>query len=718
MTYHVQFPGLGLALTVNRVAVSIGGFNIYWYGVIIAAGMMLALLYAFRNAVDFGIDSDRLVDVVAIGAVMAIVCARIYYVAMAPFKYNSIWEMIDIRLGGIAIYGAVIGAFVFGGLAAKWRKIPLLPLFDLVSLGFLIGQGIGRWGNFVNQEAFGTNTTLPWGMYSEGTEAYLKSVQVTLPAGMAVDPTAPVHPTFLYESIWCLAGFVILASLVKRRKFNGQIFLSYIIWYGLGRSWIEGLRTDSLLVGNTGLRASQLVAIGSVIAAAMLLIIGLRNAKGKQLQVTLAVSDIKKQAEAGNRFTPDTLPANAPHADFVKATDEMNRRLKDLDLDAPEIEELEDPAPKTTEAPKPTENAAVEAEAPAEPEEQQEPNRPKSPGSRTRHRGPGRRNCPGRKVTPPPRSMAIDTAWCKTRHRFARKDKKIHSKEGTIMGASIIDGKALAAATKAEAAEKVTALKAQGVNPCLAVILVGENPASQVYVRGKINDCAQCGIESRSINLPADTTQETLLAEVKKLADDPAVHGILVQLPLPEQIDEKAVIDAIPPEKDVDGFSPINVGRMQIGEPCYLPCTPAGCIRMIESTGTEIAGKNAVVIGRSNIVGKPAALLLLAKNATVTICHSKTKNLKEVCAAADILVAAVGREGFVTGDMVKPGAVVIDVGINRGADGKLHGDVNFAEAGEKAGYITPVPGGVGPMTRAMLMLNTVEAAARQSGKTL
>ena len=233
-------------------------------------------------------------------------------------------------------------------------------------------------------------------------------------------------------------------------------------------------------------------------------------------------------------------------------------------------------------------------------------------------------------------------------------------------------------------------------------------------VRGKINDCAQCGIESCSINLPADTTQETLLAEVKKLAADPAVHGILVQLPLPAQIDEKAVIDAIPPEKDVDGFSPVNVGRMQIGEPCYLPCTPAGCIRMIESTGIDIGGKNAVVIGRSNIVGKPAALLLLAKNATVTICHSKTKNLKEVCAAADILVAAVGREGFVTGDMVKPGAVVIDVGINRGADGKLHGDVNFEEAAEKAAYITPVPGGVGPMTRAMLMLNTVEAAKRQA----
>ena len=184
---------------------------------------------------------------------------------------------------------------------------------------------------------------------------------------------------------------------------------------------------------------------------------------------------------------------------------------------------------------------------------------------------------------------------------------------------------------------------------------------------------------------------------------------------LPAQIDEKAVIDAIPPEKDVDGFSPVNVGRMQIGEPCYLPCTPAGCIRMIESTGTKIDGKNAVVIGRSNIVGKPAALLLLAKNATVTVCHSHTANLKEICANADILVAAVGRAGFVTGDMVKPGAVVIDVGINRGADGKLHGDVNFEEASAVAGYITPVPGGVGPMTRAMLMKNTTQAAAMQNG---
>ena len=286
------------------------------------------------------------------------------------------------------------------------------------------------------------------------------------------------------------------------------------------------------------------------------------------------------------------------------------------------------------------------------------------------------------------------------------------------MSAQLIDGKALAAEVKAEAAAETERLKAQGVDSCLAVILVGEDPASQVYVRSKVNDCKACGIESREYRLPADTTQMVLLALVAELAADKAVHGILVQLPLPAQINEKAVINAIPPEKDVDGFSPVNVGLMQIGEECYLPCTPAGCIRMIRSTGTDISGKNAVVIGRSNIVGKPAALLLLAENATVTVCHSRTKNLKHLCANADILVAAVGREGFVTGDMVKPGAVVIDVGINRGADGKLHGDVNFAEAAEKAAFITPVPGGVGPMTRAMLMKNTTRAAARQNGITL
>lgn len=277
-----------------------------------------------------------------------------------------------------------------------------------------------------------------------------------------------------------------------------------------------------------------------------------------------------------------------------------------------------------------------------------------------------------------------------------------------------IEGKLLAAQVKERVAAGVAELKEKGIEPCLAVIMVGENPASQVYVKGKVKDCAECGIKSLEIHLPAETTQNELLQKLAELADDADVHGLLVQLPLPAHIDEKTVIEAIPPQKDVDGFTAVNVGRMMIGEECFLPCTPAGCMEMIRSTGVSISGKNAVVIGRSNIVGKPAAMLLLRENATVTICHSRTENLKQVCANADILVAAVGRAGFVTGDMVKPGAVVIDVGINRNAQGKLCGDVDYDAAAEKAGYITPVPGGVGLMTRAMLMQNTLQAAQKQA----
>lgn len=282
--------------------------------------------------------------------------------------------------------------------------------------------------------------------------------------------------------------------------------------------------------------------------------------------------------------------------------------------------------------------------------------------------------------------------------------------------AQIISGKELAARIKQRVSGQVEELKAGGVTPCLAVVLVGDDPASAVYVRGKESDCRECGIESRMLRLPADTTQAQLLEQLEKLAADKSVHGILVQLPLPAQIDEQAVIAAIPPEKDVDGFSPVNVGRMMIGEECFLPCTPAGCIEMLKSTGVPIAGKQAVVLGRSNIVGKPAAMLLLRENATVTICHSKTENLAAVCAGADILVAAIGKPKFVTGDMVKPGAVVIDVGINRDENGKLCGDVDFAAAEAKASFITPVPGGVGLMTRAMLLVNTIQAARRQTGR--
>lgn len=281
--------------------------------------------------------------------------------------------------------------------------------------------------------------------------------------------------------------------------------------------------------------------------------------------------------------------------------------------------------------------------------------------------------------------------------------------------AKIIDGKAVSASVKEAVAKEVAALKEQGVSVGLAVVIVGDDPASRVYVNNKKKACGACGIESFEYALPGDTAEEELLALVEKLNADPKVNGILVQLPLPRQIDEHKVIAAISPKKDVDAFHAVNVGKIMIGDFDFLPCTPAGCMDLIDSTGVSVEGKRCVVIGRSNIVGKPMAMLLLHRNGTVTICHSRTKNLKEICREADILVAAVGRANFVTADMVKEGAVVIDVGMNRLESGKLCGDVDFEAVSPVAGWITPVPGGVGPMTIATLMRNTLTAARLQNG---
>ena len=281
--------------------------------------------------------------------------------------------------------------------------------------------------------------------------------------------------------------------------------------------------------------------------------------------------------------------------------------------------------------------------------------------------------------------------------------------------AKIIDGKAVSASVKEVVAKEVAALKEQGVSVGLAVVIVGDDPASRVYVNNKKKACGACGIESFEYALPGDTAEEELLALVEKLNADPKVNGILVQLPLPRQIDEHKVIAAISPKKDVDAFHAVNVGKIMIGDFDFLPCTPAGCMDLIDSTGVSVEGKRCVVIGRSNIVGKPMAMLLLHRNGTVTICHSRTKNLKEICREADILVAAVGRANFVTADMVKEGAVVIDVGMNRLENGKLCGDVDFEAVSPVAGWITPVPGGVGPMTIATLMRNTLTAARLQNG---
>ncbi len=291
------------------------------------------------------------------------------------------------------------------------------------------------------------------------------------------------------------------------------------------------------------------------------------------------------------------------------------------------------------------------------------------------------------------------------------------TKERIKAMAKLINGKEVAASVRAKVKEETEKFTNEtGIQVGLAVIIVGDNPASRIYVNNKKKACEEVGFKSYEYALPAETTQDELLELVRTLNNDETVHGILCQLPLPAHIDEKTVINEINPEKDVDAFHPVNVGKIMIGDYNFLPCTPAGCMELIHSTGISVKGKNCTVVGRSNIVGKPMAMLLLHESGTVTVCHSKTVDLKEECKRADILVAAVGVPKLIKGDMIKEGAVVIDVGMNRLPDGKLCGDVDFEQASEKASYITPVPGGVGPMTIAMLMKNTLTAAKNMASK--
>jgi methylenetetrahydrofolate dehydrogenase (NADP+)/methenyltetrahydrofolate cyclohydrolase len=284
------------------------------------------------------------------------------------------------------------------------------------------------------------------------------------------------------------------------------------------------------------------------------------------------------------------------------------------------------------------------------------------------------------------------------------------------MTARIIDGKTIAQEVRAEWKLRADALKARGITPGLAVIIVGEDAASKVYVANKVKACAELGLHSEHIALPADTSEATLLAKIAELNADKKIHGILVQLPVPKHINSEKVLNAVSPDKDVDGFHPVNVGALSTGNMRFAPCTPCGSMKLLEKAGVSIEGKHAVVIGRSNIVGKPMAMMLLQANATVTICTSKTVDLAKFTRDADILVVAIGKAKMVTGDMIKPGAAVIDVGMNRDEHGKLCGDVDFESAKEVAGWITPVPGGVGPMTITMLVANTVQSAERAAGK--
>ena len=340
MEHAISFPALGLDFNINRVAVNLFGKDIYWYGIIICLGFVLAALYVNRRTKEFGVTSDNLMDCLIICVPVGIICARIYYVAFEWGYYSQHPnEIIAIWKGGIAIYGGIIGAFVFGGLACKWRKVPVLPMFDLTAMGFLLGQGCGRWGNFFNQEAFGCNTTLPWGMFSETTRAYLMGSTVTAQSGVTIDPNLPVHPTFLYESIWCFVGFLLLFRYIKKRKFNGDIALRYMIWYGAGRFWIEALRTDSLmLVPSIGLRVSQLVAGIAVVVGVAAEIYFTHKFKDKPLMVKLAMTADNKAAVnklskektvIGLMTDTDTeLLASSPRKLFVERTEAYNAEVK------------------------------------------------------------------------------------------------------------------------------------------------------------------------------------------------------------------------------------------------------------------------------------------------------------------------------------------------------------------------------------------------------
>ena len=335
---EIVFPKLGIDLHVNSTAFSIGGLDIQWYGILITLGLVLAMIYAFTQVKKYGLNPDRVLDCIIGGIIGGVVGARAYYVLLNWSDYAGDWKSIfNIRGGGLAIYGGIIGSLLVGFLVAKIRKVKFLPLLDIVGIGFLLGQGIGRWGNFFNQEAFGCNTTLPWGMYSEATRDYLLSSVVTAPKGTVIDPNLPVHPTFLYESIWCFVGLFLLVKYIKKRKFAGDIALRYLIWYGAGRFWIEALRTDSLLlVPSIGLRVSQVVAAVAVVGGIIAEVILTKRYKDEPLMVKLALNSEgrtlaakAKKADPAFRLEEEELVASSPRKLFVERTEAYNKRVKE-----------------------------------------------------------------------------------------------------------------------------------------------------------------------------------------------------------------------------------------------------------------------------------------------------------------------------------------------------------------------------------------------------
>ena len=588
----ISFPGLfgDWSWNPDPVAVHIG-HGIYWYGIILAVAMLCGTWLSMKRAKRAGITEDHVLDFALWATPCCIIGSRTYYVLFNQSLYRDAsggfdWgRAVAVWDGGIAMYGTVIAGLLVAYFFSRSRFIPLGALMDTLVYGLLLGQAMGRWANLINREAFGVSTTLPWRMrlWFDGASG-----------PVAVD----VHPTFLYESLWNFVGLILLFTVIsKGRRFDGENAWFYFLWYGLGRAWIEGLRTDSLYLFDweffgIPIRVSQALSLCLAGTAAVMLYFEIKILK---------------------------------------------RSPKDLYVYTPESRQWFE------------ENGE---EAPA----------------------------------PPP-------------------DNEIGGSEMAIL----IDGKALAEKTRARVRQQVSALQRP---PCLAVILVGSDPASQVYVRNKEKDCAECGIHTLPCKLPESITEEQLLMLIRRLNEDKSVDGILCQLPLPPHLNASEVLHAIDPEKDVDCFHPYNVGQLAIGEPGFLPCTPAGIMMLLLEYGIPIRGRHCVIIGRSNIVGKPLSMLLTAADGTVTLCHSRTERLSDITRQADILIVAAGKRNLVTADMVKAGATVIDVGMNRDENGKLCGDVDFDNVAGKAGWITPVPGGVGPMTRARLLENVLTAAKR------
>ncbi len=700
----VFFPNLfGGGIPVNEVMFKIPGtdFGIYWYGFLIAMGLLLAVLFAESQYKKFGLNPDKMFSVVLFGAIGGIIGARAYYVIFSLDRYiidgQFSWsEAIDIRDGGLAIYGGFIGALLVASIVSKIQKQRLSAVFDVVAMGFFIGQGIGRWGNFVNQEAYGSVTDLPWGMTSLSIVAEMSNLHPELSPNDIM-----VHPCFLYESILCLVGFLILFMYKKHRKFDGELFLIYLAIYGTGRAVIEGLREDSLYFAGTPFRVSQLLAVGLATFAIITYII-VRIVIEKRgyiffFETEESINSIALYNSTNKKRKKKQIPKNLTTAIDTAFDEEINvEKITDNSSEIPQ---------DLSEA---IENAFVEQKNEfAEPISELNTNEVFSEVPKEEIEEVATEEI----LEVEDRSNDIVIPFIPKNEEVTQVENNfdIIEREDVKMS-QIINGKEISLKVKERIKEEVAKLTEKNISVGLAVVIVGDNAASRVYVNGKKKACEECGIKSYEYALPQETSEKELLELVEKLNNDDNVDGILVQLPLPKQIDERSVINTILPEKDVDAFHPANVGKIMIGDYNFLPCTPAGVMELLASADVEIAGKECVVVGRSNIVGKPMSMLLLQQNGTVTICHSKTKDLKETCKNADILIAAVGVPNLITKDMVKDGAVVIDVGMNRLDDGKLCGDVDYENVKEVASYITPVPGGVGPMTIAMLMQNTLTSA--------